>query len=329
MEEEAVEKFIRRQNENNSGNDFEKSLENLIGTVAESAAQYTSNPESPTADSQVVAQMTGAYVVNVNKQSVEDIKKLIRTHGSVSASIWMPQSAYYNKIENVNGPVGYSSTNACLYGHSTVANHDILLVGWDDGFSRNNFVDGLRPENNGAWKARNSWGTGFGNGGYFWVSYEDYALAATDATVYRAINSSSKIDGSDDKEEVPDFCYSYDKIPDNDAYEDSTAWVLKAASPAVMEQVFTTDGNEKILSVGVETGTAGVRIDVTVKVKPTDGTGPEVTATGVEASAAYRGFYRIRLNDPLEVAVESTATVTATPAEETVSEKSPRSEQSR
>lgn len=33
MEEEAVEKFIRRQNENNSGNDFEKSLENLIDTL--------------------------------------------------------------------------------------------------------------------------------------------------------------------------------------------------------------------------------------------------------------------------------------------------------
>ncbi len=285
-------------------------LENLIGTVAETSAQYTPNPKSPTADSQVVTQMTGAYVVNVNKQSVGEIKELIRTHGSVSASIWMPEQAYYNKIENVNGPVGYSSTNACLYGRSRTANHDILLVGWDDGFSRNNFVDGLRPENDGAWKARNSWGTGFGNSGYFWISYEDYALAGTDATVYRAINSSSKINGSDNKEEVPDFCYSYDKIPDNDAYEDSTAWVLKAASPAVMEQVFTIDGNEKILSVGVETGTAGVRIDVTVKVKPTDGTGPEVTATGVEASAAYRGFYRIRLNNPLEVAVESTATVT-------------------
>ena len=37
-------------------------------------------------------------------------------------------------------------------------NHAVVLIGWDDNYDKNNFNESSRPENNGAWIAKNSWG---------------------------------------------------------------------------------------------------------------------------------------------------------------------------
>lgn len=67
----------------------------------------------------------------------------------------------------------YNSRNAAYYcGEPNLQpNHEVLVVGWDDNFSRSNF--GTKPANDGAWLVKNSWGTSWGDSGYFWVSYED------------------------------------------------------------------------------------------------------------------------------------------------------------
>ncbi|HIY83722.1 lectin like domain-containing protein [Rubneribacter sp.] len=59
-----------------------------------------------------------------------------------------------------------------------VADHYVAIVGWDDAYARDNFNEGMRPERDGAWLVKNSWGVGQGDGGYFWVSYEDATLIA-------------------------------------------------------------------------------------------------------------------------------------------------------
>ena len=53
-------------------------------------------------------------------------------------------------------------------------NHDVVIVGWDDTYSRENF--NRKPEQDGAFICRNSWGPSFGEDGYFYVSYEDSNL---------------------------------------------------------------------------------------------------------------------------------------------------------
>jgi PGF-pre-PGF domain-containing protein len=49
--------------------------------------------------------------------------------------------------------------------------HAVLLVGWDDTYPAANFVE--RPPGDGAFIAKNSWGTSSGDNGYFYISYYD------------------------------------------------------------------------------------------------------------------------------------------------------------
>lgn len=55
-------------------------------------------------------------------------------------------------------------------------NHEILIVGWDDDYSRDNYKGENKPEHDGAFICRNSWGENVGDKGYFYLSYEDKNL---------------------------------------------------------------------------------------------------------------------------------------------------------
>lgn len=57
--------------------------------------------------------------------------------------------------------------------------HALTIVGWDDNVLSGNFTTkgGVTPKNNGAWLIKNSWGTGIGDAGYQWYSYEDKTMS--------------------------------------------------------------------------------------------------------------------------------------------------------
>ena len=62
----------------------------------------------------------------------------------------------FNKIRTTNG-----------------SNHSVVIVGWDDTYSKNNFPASNRPSTDGAYIVQNSWGKDWGTNGKFYVSYED------------------------------------------------------------------------------------------------------------------------------------------------------------
>ena len=248
-------------------------LANLIGTVAEADAPYNTSkePDLPTKYSSVAAQITGAYLIDTYDRDA--VKQAILDHGAVGASI--------------NSKHTYNPTEECMYGtgSATDTDHDILLVGWDDTFSRTRFT--TPPPGDGAWKVRNSWSKEASGGlpYYFWISYEDGAFKRTDP------DKAVYMTAYDATADVSDFCYSFDKTPYPGGY-------YSAEDKAVVRQTFTVDGNEKLQAVGVETGSDNTKITVSVRIG-----GKEVARGSV--TAVYRGFYLVSLNSPYDVATRT------------------------
>lgn len=102
----------------------------------------------------------------------EEIKQEIMDNGSIYAAY--SHSPYY---EN-NDRTAYF----CPQGSPKSTGHAIAIVGWDDNYSKENFkaINGVLPENDGAWLVKNSWGDYNTLNGYFWLSYEDsYLFSST------------------------------------------------------------------------------------------------------------------------------------------------------
>ena len=49
--------------------------------------------------------------------------------------------------------------------------HAVCIIGWDDNYSRLNFNQAHQPQGDGAWIVRGSWGTDYGDEGYYYISY--------------------------------------------------------------------------------------------------------------------------------------------------------------
>ena len=98
---------------------------------------------------------------------LDTVKQAVVDRGAVSIGIWV--SGY------TNPSMFNSATNAYYTGLTDRnADHAVLIVGWNDSYPAANFA--TQPAGPGAWIVKNSWGTGFGDDGYFYVSYYEPSL---------------------------------------------------------------------------------------------------------------------------------------------------------
>ena len=136
---------------------------------------------------------------DVGTDDIEDIKEQIKYHiinyGSLSANIYMPGLVSLDNTEDNDSNKFYNNENGALYCYDKTknVNHAISIIGWDDNYSKNNFQDSQRPQGNGAWIVRNSWGTKV-----FLKTFEEYkndyyaTLTETDR-IEQGINSPDDI----------------------------------------------------------------------------------------------------------------------------------------
>ena len=83
-----------------------------------------------------------------NASNVSAIKNAIKNYGAVSCAV--TATVYFQAYSG--GVFNYDS-NASV-------NHAVVLVGWDDNLG-----------SSGAWRLKNSWGRGWGEGGLMWIEY--------------------------------------------------------------------------------------------------------------------------------------------------------------
>lgn len=102
-----------------------------------------------------------------DSENLDGIKRAVYRYGGVSTSIYASVST-----ANLSGSSCYNrKTNSYCYTGNAKPNHDVVIIGWDDDYSADNFSEDVPSD--GAFICQNSWGSGFGDDGVFYISYYD------------------------------------------------------------------------------------------------------------------------------------------------------------
>ncbi|MBC7330081.1 hypothetical protein H5T88_06955 [bacterium] len=199
------------------------------------------------------------------------IKSAVMRYGAVYTSMYY-DDAYFNP-----------STNAYYYSGSEYGNHSVCIVGWDDNYPRTNFS--TEPPGDGAFIVRNSWGSSWGEGGYFYISYYDTAIGIENA-VFAA------------GEDVTNYTniYQYDPlgVVTFTGYGGSTAWFAN---------IFTAVSDEPISAVSFYTPVVNTSYTVYVYTNVAPGQPRSGTLAGSKSGTLpLPGYHTILLDVPVQVA---------------------------
>ena len=200
----------------------------------------------------------------------------------------------YEKIveqENQRSYMSFVGEDPVIYAQYTderrTSNHAVTVVGWDDSFSAENWPEGHRPPGDGVWIVKNSWGTEWGNDGYFLLSYYDMNLCALGSFEYVVSEDIAKMD--------------YLSILEHDYMPSSIASSTLFDAPVYAANVFTVDEDSVLQYVSVMTGdlntsaTASVYLLDGDAASPTDG----LLLDSVTESFLFAGYHRMNLTTKL------------------------------
>lgn len=181
-------------------------------------ADGATNPQAP-----VRAHLQEAKLLKNDRYA---IKKEVLKNGAVQSSLYADDAIL---SEEGSSQYYHPENYAYYYDGAVQYNHDVLIIGWDDDYSRDNFVK--TPEGDGAFICQNSWGEEFGDQGFFYVSYYDTTIAQNTLAYTRL-----------DQLGVYDQIYQHDELgwTGQMGYEAETAWGAN---------VYTAQSAEKLKAV--------------------------------------------------------------------------------
>jgi C1A family cysteine protease len=239
-------------------------LSRWAGPVAETADPYTAGASKTINKSApAVKHLQSALTIADRTGSLDNggIKAAVMSYGGVMTTmLW--NNAGWN-----GGTNSYYLPSPGYY-----ANHAVTIVGWNDTYPASKFSQ--TPPGNGAFIIRNSWGTSFGESGYFYISYYDPYIGMEN-NVYDVLAATT------------DFTavYQYDQYG-------VTATLSGSGATYYQSNIYTANANATIAAIGFYTLLPSTSVDVSIWSSPV-GANPASGArignlTGVvEALAGY------------------------------------------
>lgn len=204
--------------------------QNGLGPVDESLAPIDSHSNGKVFD--VGYTLLDYTEINDNLIST---KRAIFEHGAVLTSLYLNETD--KTVYNTKTSSYFNSKDENL------RTHELVLVGWDDAYSKDNFI--VPPKSNGAFIAQNSFGNSWGKDGFFYVSYEDVHILSQ---VYAISDFELKT--------LKTTQYYYDKtgMTHFESFDSSNS--------AIGLNNFISKGNETLKRISVYTSEKNTRIDL-------------------------------------------------------------------
>ncbi|MBO5245837.1 MAG: cell surface protein [Eubacterium sp.] len=263
--------------EQNDGGDYTMSMAYLAswqGPVRAADDPYGDGVTDPSL--QAVCHVQEMQVMESG--DLQKIKEAVFKYGGVQTSI-------YTTLQNSSSTSVYynSQTNAYCYQGSEKSNHDVVIIGWDDSFAKENFS--TPPEEDGAFICQNSWGAEFGEDGIFYISYYDSNIGIHNV-VY------TKVESVD----------NYDSIYQSDL----CGWVGQMGydrESIYGANVFRAKSKEQIEAAGFYATGKDTTYDIYVvkNFKDTTSLEPENRIKVAQGQLSNAGYYTIPFTKPVEV----------------------------
>lgn len=206
------------------------------------------------------------YIAESDLSRIDTIKRKIMEYGAIA-------TAYSSYGEYMVNYIHYQPPD-----DPVELNHAVAIVGWNDNLA-------TQAPHPGAWLCKNSWGSGWGFSGYFWISYYDkyccqeYQLGAVSF------------------HNVEPMKYDIVHSHDYHGWRNNLGYISYEAFNA-----FTAEHNERLEAVSI--CTPEDNINYTVRIYDTfSGGALSGLLSEVSGNYAYRGFHTVDLITPVTLSV--------------------------
>jgi uncharacterized repeat protein (TIGR01451 family) len=143
------------------------SLFSQKGTVLESCDPYVPSDVDCKSTCPYQKTLLDWRIISYEVADTNVLKQYIYTHGPVFTALYAGgDDAWGTELNN------YDGSYTLYYAGSESTNHAVLIVGWDDSLSH-------AGSGSGGWIVKNSWGAGWGDGGYFTIAYGSASIGTS------------------------------------------------------------------------------------------------------------------------------------------------------
>jgi len=198
----------------------------------------------------------------------ESIKQAIMAYGALMTSMYFNSGSYSSLYKTY------------YYNGTSISNHSVAIVGWDDNFDKNKFSP--VPPGDGAFIIKNSWGTGWGENGYFYISYYDTSIGK-----YNYMFNSAE----------PTTHYS--RIYQYDPLGWVTGLGYTGSNTAWFANIFTASASEALCAISFYTASPNSFYELYIYTTVTSGPTTGSLAGSQTGTIASAGYHTISINLPI------------------------------